>query len=216
TEAEAGRVIDSLSIEGIMYRQTQALISPWRLGIPLVRELDSKHRGVPSIDQLEVTVPLHLLGHRAFCRSKVCLPALQHRQSGGHFRHVLDDQPLDIGDLAPVAFEGLEYQFHTGGMADEFERSQTNGVLFEAIITDLLHVFLGDHETCSGRRAAIEGHKIRPGGVQLEAYRALVHDFNAPHLRPLFLSARTLVAWKAEAHVFRCTGLAVMKFQPWT
>src|SRR5207302_1538793 len=99
-------------------------------------------------------------------------------------------------------------------MADEFIRSQANGVLLKTLIAYLGDVLLRDYETRRGRRRAIEGHKIRPGGVQMEAHRPLVDDLHAFHLGLIFLRARTFIARKAEAHVLCRTGLTVMKCQP--
>ena len=116
--------------------------------------------------------------------------------------------------MAPVRFIGLQDQFYARRMADELVRPHTDWMLFEAVLPNLLQVFLGHDYPCCGRGGAIEGHEVRPGLMQMEAHCAGVYRLNVFDLCLEFRSANPFVAREAKDHVLNSTGITVVKFQP--
>src|SRR6266566_5303455 len=98
-------------------------------------------------------------------------------------------------------------------MAHDLIRPQTDGMLFKAIVPDLLYIFLGHDDPCRGRSGAIEGHEVGPGLMQLEAHRARIHRLNVFHLRLEFPSTYAPVACEAKDHIVSGAGITVVEFE---
>src|SRR6185436_15771923 len=80
------------------------------------------------------------------------------------------DEPLDAGDLAPVALVRFHDELDPRRVAHELVRAETDGMLLEALDAHLLHVLLRHDPRRRGGQRSIERHEVRPGILEMEAY----------------------------------------------
>jgi hypothetical protein len=150
---------------------------------------------------------------RLQAKGKIRLLPLQHGQAGGALRHTLDNEPFDVGTLAPVLLERLQHQIPAWRVAHELIRPKANRMLFEPLRPDLLQVGFRDHHASGGGSRAIERQEVWPGGVEMEADRSRIDELNAFHLGVEFPRPGTLVAHEAKVHIVGGAGHPIVKLQ---
>src|SRR5262249_35428833 len=64
-QPERLRLVETLTIEGVARGEAHAAVMPWRLRVPLLREIEEGDAGRPRRRQLESPRPLDLLRRRA-------------------------------------------------------------------------------------------------------------------------------------------------------
>ena len=159
---ESERLVDGVAVDRKVGGPTDALVMPRRCRVPLLGKIEPERAW--RVDRLE-RQPRHIaqfLGQFAVDRvDDVDLAHLERGQPGRLLRDHLEDEPFDARDLAPVRLERLEHQFNPGTERREFVRTGPNGRLLEAVVADLLDVFLGDDPTGAGRTRVI-GQEVGP------------------------------------------------------
>src|SRR5262245_13921223 len=96
-------------------------------------------------------------------------------------------------------------------MVDYAVRAKANRVFLELIGADLLDIFLWDNPRSAGRGRGIEGHKIGPGFMQMEANMMRINDLYGLDFGLQQRVARSFIALEAELHILCRKGIAVMK-----
>ena len=209
---EVLRVVQRSGVDGVDRGQPHPPIVPGRLGVPLVEEVQVEGPDPAGERQLQRRISPHLLRLRRIQEVReIDLAALQHGEPRGGLGDALVDQPFDVGHLAPVALEGLHDQLDARRMAHELVRPEADGVLLEAVVPDVLDIFLRHDPARPGREGPIEGHEVRPRLVQLEAHPVGADDRHLPHLvvEDLGPGAR-----EAELDVLGRERIAVVKREP--
>src|SRR5882672_2996191 len=213
-EAQTGSLVNGLSIDGVVGRQTYPLVMPGRLRVPLLSKIEPLNGGMPGVDQDQLWITLDLFSHFAFQGKRdVSLAPLEHGQAGRPLGYAFHNDAFDIRGMPPVRFIGLQDQFYARRMAHELIRAHTDRMLFEAVLPHLLQVFLGhDYPRC-GRRGAIEGHEVGPGLMHMEAHRAGIYHLNVFDLCLEFRRADPFVACEAKDNILSSTGITVVELQ---
>jgi hypothetical protein len=85
-------------------------------------------------------------------------------------------------------------------------------MLLEAVVPDLLNVFLRHHPAGAGGQCAVEGHEVGERLVQVEAHPVGIDNGDLAHL--LLEQLRALRALEAELHVLSGEGIAVVELHP--
>ena len=81
---------------------------PRRLGIPLLQEIEPEDANGAGKSEFEFGIALYILGQGHGQEiSKIDLAFLDHGHARGGLWHTFEDQPLDMGHLAPVSLVGL-------------------------------------------------------------------------------------------------------------
>jgi len=156
---------------------------PRRLGVPLIEEIEEVDPDRARERQADARIPLELeRGGRIEQIGNVHFPLLQHGGAGGRLRHALEHQALDRRHLAPVALAGLHDDLDAGGAAHELVRPQTDRVLLEAVVADLLDVLLGHDPARRGRERSVEGHEVGERLVEMEPDPIRIDDLDLAHL----------------------------------
>ena len=169
--AQRLRVAQGLTIDGVVGGQSHPPVVPRGFRIPLIEEVQVEDGDAAGEGQLEVGITLDLLRLGDVAEvGNVDLAPLQHGEPRGALRHALVDQPLHRGDLPPVALVGLHHELDTGSVAHELVGPEPHGGILEAVVPHALDVFLGHDPAGSRHHGAVEGHEVRPGLVQDEAY----------------------------------------------
>src|SRR6185312_1493212 len=109
--------------------------------------------------------------HRQFAADRIGdidLAPLQGCQARALVGNDLEDEAPHAWRFAPVLVEGLQNQLHAGREGDKLVGSSANWGLLEAIVADLLDVSARD-DPAGRRRARIEGKKVGPRPLELEA-----------------------------------------------
>src|SRR4030095_12599234 len=96
--------------------------------------------------------------------------------------HTFEDQPLYVGDLAPVGLVRFEHDLNPWGLADKLVGPQADRTLLKGVIANLLDVLLAHDTGRPGGEGAIIGHEIGPGLVQMETHPIGIDDFNLADL----------------------------------
>jgi hypothetical protein len=143
----------------------------------------------------------------------VGLAGLDHQCPRRRVGDAAHDQDLDVRHAPPVAGIGLQFDFDTGLVADEFVRAGADRVLLEPVVADFGQVLLGHDDTGGGGGGAVEGHEIGPRRLQVEAHGQRIDDFDLLDVILQGLRSRALVALEAELHVLGRQRVAVVKLQ---
>ena len=112
----------------------------------------------------------------------VRLAALDHGQPRRRLQHALEHQALDARHLAPVPLVGFHHELDARLLADELVGPETDRMLQEAVLADLLDVLLGHDPGGAGGEGAVEGHEVGPRLVQVEAHARGADDLHVLHL----------------------------------
>ena len=214
-EAEGLGLVEGLPVDGEARGLAHAPVVPGRFRVPLVREIEPEDRGSDRArDELESGTPLDVLGHGAGQEiGDVHLAVLEGRRARRLLGQTPVDEPLDVGDLAPVTLERLHHQLDPGSEAHEPVRSGADRRLLEAVLTDLLDVGPGHDPGGTGGRRAIERHEVRPRLLQVEAHAAGIDDLDLAHALLEDLHPRALVPLEGELHVRGGDRLAVVELR---
>ncbi len=136
---------------------------------------------------------------------------LEHRHPGRDLRDHLERELLHARRLAPVALEGLEQELDARRERDEAIGPGADRVLLEALLADLLDVFLGDDPAGARGRRAVEGHEVGPRLLELEADTGRVRRLHRCHPVLENLRGDATIPLERELHVLRGDRLAVVE-----
>ena len=142
----------------------------------------------------------------------VDLAAFQHRRARGGLRHALEDQPLHRRHLAPVALVGLHDQLDARRVAHELVGAEADRMLLEALVSDLLDIFLRHDQPAPLRERAVEGHEVGPRLVEMEAHAMGVDDLDLLDL--VVQDLRALARWKLNFTSSAVKGSPLWNFSP--
>ena len=209
--AERLRLAQRAAVEGEAGGQADAMIRPRRLRIPHVEEVQEEDRDAPGEGQLQIRIALQLDRLRRLQKvGDVHLAALEHGHARRGLRDHLEHDTLDARRLAPVALEGLHHQLDARRVAHELVRAQADGMLLEAVGTDLLDVLLGHDPARAADDRPVVAHEVGPRLVQREAHAGGRDDGD---LLDLVVQQLALRAVEAELHVLRGERIAVVELE---
>ncbi len=161
--------------------------------------------------QREARRLLQLLGKLAADRiGDVDLALLERREPRRLVGHHLHHQPLDGRRFAPVAVEGFEHEFDAWLERNEFVGAGADRRLLEALVADLLDVFLG-HDPAGSRGARVKGQEVRPRLLESEDDVLWIGSFDLRDLAFHQVVRRALVALEREFDVLGGHRIAVVK-----
>src|SRR5215472_7231070 len=159
--AESDRLTDALAVHRQTGSPAYPLVMPRRLRVPLVGEVEPL-RARHCRFQRQTWRLLQLVGQFATDRiGDVHLAAFQRRQPRSLVRDDPQHQAFDRWHLAPIAFEGLQHHLDPWGERDELVGPGAHRCLFEALVADLLEIFLW-YDPARAGRAAVEGQEVWP------------------------------------------------------
>src|SRR3989442_2046364 len=97
-------------------------------------------------------------------------------------------------------------------MAHESVRPETDGVLLEAVVADLLDVLLGHDPASRRRKGPVEGHEVGPRLVELKAHAMRTDGHELAHLFPEDLRASRKL--ETQPHILRSEAVPIVEFHP--
>jgi hypothetical protein len=103
--------------------------------------------------------------------------------------------------LEPVTLEGLEHELDARRERDEAIGPGSDRMLLEALLADLLDVFLGHDPAGAGGRRAVEGHEVGPGLLEAKTDPLGIDHVDAGDPRLEGAGARPPIALERELHV---------------
>ena len=161
--------------------------------------------------ELQAGRAAQLLGERpANGVDDVHLAALERGQPRGLVGDDLEDEPANARPLAPVLIERLQHDVHPRRGGDELVGARAHRRLLEAVLANLLDVFLGNDPARPGGRR-VEGEEIRPRLLQAEPNACGIHDLDGGHAFFQRPGGGAAVAVERELHVLRGDRLPVVE-----